>query len=205
MRGRRHSSCRTNLDGQANCSAESGQHVDERVCTEKVDPSTEEIADARLSHTEYLGRGSLPETARLDEFLYLYHEICANQQMLGLFAAKPQVTEYIPSGRRDLQLHNAPPSCTHRSALCNQCLISLSGKFYIVLRCFPSPFFKCMEHVDRFRKLGNVADAMFHSGMDSDLMNPLPNTRHRFPVRWLHSLLNQPKLKAREPPGIRRE
>jgi len=59
-----------------------------------------------------------------------------------------------------------------------------------------------MEHVDRFRKLSDVADAMFHSGMDSDLTNPRPNARHRFPVRRLHSPLNQPKLKTREPPGI---
>ena len=190
MRGRQHSSCRTNLDGQANCSAESGQHVDERVRTEKVDPSTEEIADARLSHTEYLGRGSLLETARLDEFLYLYHEIRANQQMFGLFAAKPQVTEYIPSGRRDLQFHNAPPLAHSPLSVVQSMPDIVAGQALHRAETFPSPFFECMEHVDRFRKLGDVADAMFHSGMYSDLTDPLPNTWHRFPVRRPQPLLN---------------
>jgi len=62
-----------------------------------------------------------------------------------------------------------------------------------------------MEHVDRFRKLGDVADAMFNRSVNSDLTDPLPNTRHWFPVRRLHSLLSPSKLKAREPSGIRRE
>jgi hypothetical protein len=80
---------RTNFNCQAHRSAKPSQHVDERVSAEEIDPPTEEITDARLGHTEYLGRGSLLETAQLDEFLYLYHEICANQQMLSFFAAKP--------------------------------------------------------------------------------------------------------------------
>ena len=98
-----------------------------------------------------------------------------------------------------------PTRCTYRSALGNKCLIALSGKFHIVLQRFSSPFFKGMEHVDRFCKLGNVADTVFHHSMNSDLTDPQPNARHRLPVRRLHSLLNQPKLKTREPPGIRRE
>lgn len=82
--------------------AEPGQHVDQRVVTEQVDTPAEEIADTGLGYPDYLGRDTLLETARCDELLHLYHEICANQQMLGLFAAKPQVTKYIPIGRRDL-------------------------------------------------------------------------------------------------------
>src|SRR4026208_1805129 len=126
--------------------------------------------------------------------------------MLGLVAPKPEVTEYIPSGRRDLQFHSAPPlSHILYSALRNQRLIPLSGKFHIVPRCFPGSFFEGMEHIDRFLKLGNVADTVFHRGMNSDLTDPRPNARHRFPVRRLPSLLNQPKLKTREPLGIRWE
>jgi hypothetical protein len=98
-----------------------------------------------------------------------------------------------------------PSRCTYHSALRNKCLIALSGKFHIVLRRFPGPFLKCMEHIDRFRKLGDVAYAMFHLGMNSDLTDAGTNARHRFPVQWLQPLLNQPKLKARESPGIPRE
>jgi hypothetical protein len=98
-----------------------------------------------------------------------------------------------------------PSRCTYHSALCNKCLIALSGKFHIVLRRFPGPFLECMEHIDRFHKLGDVAYAMFHLGMNSDLTDPGTNARHRFPVQWLQPLLNQPKLKARESPDIPRE
>lgn len=98
-----------------------------------------------------------------------------------------------------------PSRCTYHSALRNKCLIALSGKFHIVLRRFPGPFLKGMEHIDRFRKLGDVADAMFHLGMNSNLTDAGTNARHRFPVQWLQPLLNQPKLKARESPGTPRE
>lgn len=46
------------------------------------------------------------------------------------------------------------------------------GKFYIVLRCFSGSFFEGMEYIDRFLKLGNIADTVFHSGMNSDLTDP---------------------------------
>ena len=87
--------------------AKPGQHVDERIRTEQIDPSTKEIADARLGHTEYLDCSSLFETARLDELLNLDHQVRSDQQMLGLFVPKPEVTEYVPSGRRNLQFLGA--------------------------------------------------------------------------------------------------
>ncbi len=74
-----------------------------------------------------------------------------------------------------------------------------------MLRYFSGSFFESMEHIDRSLKLGNVADTVFHRGMNSNLTDPRPNARHRFPVRRLLSLLNQPKLKTREPPSILRE
>jgi hypothetical protein len=202
----RPSGSRANLDCQAHRRTEPSQHIDKRVRTEQVDPPTEKIANTGLGYIEYLGCISLFEAARRDELLNLDHQIRSDQQMLGLFVPKPNVTEYIPCGRRDLQFQSIPPlSRSHCSALCNQCLIPLFGKFYIVLRCFSGSFFEGMEHIDRFLKLGNIADTMFHRSVNSDLPDSRPNTRHRFPVRRLHSLLNQPKLKTRKPPGIRRE
>jgi hypothetical protein len=65
-----------------------------------------------LGYTEYLGCVSLFEAARRDELLKLDHQIRSDQQMLGLFTPKPEVAEYIPSGRRDFQFHDAPPSRT---------------------------------------------------------------------------------------------
>ena len=52
------------------------------------------------------------------------------------------------------------------------------GKFYIVLRCFSGSFFEGMEYIDRFLKLGNIADTVFHSGMNSDLTDPSMLAKH---------------------------
>ncbi len=131
MCGRRQSSCWANLDCQAHRSAKPGQHVDERIRTEEIDPPAEEIADARLGHTEHLRGSSLFEATRSNEFLHLDHEIRSNQQMLSLLAAKPEVTEYIPSGRCDFELrasneglpflfsqhHTLPPKGTSKTIL----------------------------------------------------------------------------------------
>ena len=93
----------------------------------------------------------------------------------------------------------------HRSALCHKLLIALSGKFDIAFRGFPGPFFKRMKHIDRFRKLDDITDTMFHRGMDSHLTDAGTNRRHRLPVRRLQPLLNLTELKTCEPPRIRRE
>ena len=106
----RPSGSRANLDCQAHRRAKPGQHVDERVRTEQVDSPTEKIANTGLGYTEYLCCVSLFEAAGGDELLNLDHQVRSDQQMLGLFVPKPDVTEYIPSGRRDLQFHDAPPS-----------------------------------------------------------------------------------------------
>jgi hypothetical protein len=85
----RPSGCRANLDGQAHRRTKPSQHVDKRVSAEEIDPPTEEITDARLSHTEYLGRASLFEAAGGDELLNLDHQVRSDQQMLSLLTAKP--------------------------------------------------------------------------------------------------------------------
>ena len=70
----RPSGSRANRDGQVHRRSEPSQHVDKRVRTEQVDPPTEEIADAWLGYTEYLGCVSLFETAGSDELLNLDHQ-----------------------------------------------------------------------------------------------------------------------------------
>ena len=107
------SGCRANLDGQAHRRAKPSQHIDERVRAEEVDPPTEEIADARLGYTEYLRGCLLLEAAGCDEPLQLDHKVRSDQQMLGLLAAKPEVTEYISAGWCDLEFHDAPPHSMH--------------------------------------------------------------------------------------------
>ena len=59
----------TKLNGQAQRSAKPGQHVDQRIRTEQVNTSTEEIADAGLGHAEYLPSRLLLEATGCDELL----------------------------------------------------------------------------------------------------------------------------------------
>lgn len=99
--GRETSGCSADFYGETYLCPEPGQHIDEGIRAEQVDAPTEKIADAGLSHTDYLGRGFLLEAAGRDEFLHLNHEVRPNQQMFSFLAAKPEVAEDIPGRRRD--------------------------------------------------------------------------------------------------------
>ena len=67
---------RTNLDGQTNRRTKASEHIDERIGT---DTPAEEIADARLRHTQGFGCSLLLETASQDKLLYLDHEVRPDQ------------------------------------------------------------------------------------------------------------------------------
>jgi hypothetical protein len=54
-----------------------------------------------------------------------------------------------------------------------------------------------MKHIYCFRKLSHVTDAVFHRGMNSDLLYARTNRRHRLAVDRLQPLLYLPELKAR--------
>jgi hypothetical protein len=62
-----------------------------------------------------------------------------------------------------------------------------------------------MEHIDRFSKLDDVTDAMFHRGMNSNLTDAGTDRRYRLPIGRLQTLLNLPELKACEASGIPRK
>ena len=62
-----------------------------------------------------------------------------------------------------------------------------------------------MKHIDSVFERRNVEDAMFESGVDSDLPNASSNSGHRLPVVWLESLLHAAKLEARDAAGITRK
>ena len=100
---------RANLHDQTNRRTEPSKHIDERIGTEEIDTPAEEIADTRLRHAERLGGSPLFESASRDELLYLDHEVRPDQQMFGLLTAKSHITEHVPGGRCDFQLHGTFP------------------------------------------------------------------------------------------------
>ena len=201
--GRETSGCSADFHRETYMCPKPGQYIDERIRAEQVDAPTKEITDAGLSHTEYLGRGFLLEAAGCDEFLHLNHEVRPDQQMLGFFAAKPEVAEDIPGGRRDFYLHDdSPLPLTLRSALSHECLITLPANVHITLRRFSGPFFEGMKYINGLRKLGDVAYATFHRGMNSDFTDAGTNCRHRLPVGRLQAMLYLSELKACKPSGI---
>jgi hypothetical protein len=59
-----------------------------------------------------------------------------------------------------------------------------------------------MKDVHGVRKLRHITDAVFHLGMDSDLIDARTNRGHRLEIGWAHTLLNLTELKACQPPGI---
>lgn len=63
------------LQDQLHADSQQGQHIDERICAEEINPAAEEVADARLSDPKDLGRLCLLEASGLDQLLELDHEV----------------------------------------------------------------------------------------------------------------------------------
>lgn len=165
------SDCGSHFHFETYLSSQSREQIDQCVCAEQVDPSAKEVTDAGLRDAKNLGRGLLLETAGSDEFLHLNHEVRADQQMFGFFAGKADVSEDIAARFCHLEL---PWHFSHmlisRSTLSQEDLIALPCEIDIMLRCFSGPFWERMKHIDGFRKLRHVTDAVFHGGIHSDLI-----------------------------------
>jgi hypothetical protein len=48
---------------------------------------------------------------------------------------------------------------------------SVLGEFQIPFRRLPGSLLESMKHLNALRELGNIEDAMFESGVDTDLLN----------------------------------
>jgi len=59
------------LYDEADVDAEPGQHVDQTVSAEQIDPPSEEVADARLRDAQNLGGLGLRQSTRGDRLLKL--------------------------------------------------------------------------------------------------------------------------------------
>jgi hypothetical protein len=67
---------------------------------------------------------------------------------------------------------------------------------------FLRSLFERVKYVDRLGKLGHVENAVLGLGMDPDLDNSGPDSRHRFPVGRPQPLLDPPQLKSGRLPRI---
>lgn len=83
-----------------------------------------------------------------------------------------------------------------RSTLSQEGLIAFPCEIDIMLRRFSGPFWEYMEHIDGFRKLRHVTNAVFHGGMHSDLIDARTNRRHRLEVGRVQTLLYLSELKT---------
>src|SRR5712692_1963660 len=71
------------------------EHLDEAVDAKELNLASHEIADARLSHAEQLGRLCLSKTAILDQLAQTDHEFGANAEVLGFVFREPEVTKNV--------------------------------------------------------------------------------------------------------------
>ena len=62
-----------------------------------------------------------------------------------------------------------------------------------------------MKHVDRFTEFYDVEDAVFGPRVDPNFEDAGSNAWHGFPIGWLQSLLNKPKMVPRNASRIFRK
>ena len=90
---------------QTNARTEACQHVDEHVRTEQVDPPTDQVTDPGLRDSKKRGRLFLLEMPGCDQLLDLDQEVCANQEVLRLLTAEPEIPEHIAGRWRHSEVH----------------------------------------------------------------------------------------------------
>jgi hypothetical protein len=66
----------------------------------------------------------------------------------------------------------------------DQVPIPSPSEIHIMLGSFSCSFLKDMKNIDRFCKLGDIADPMLYRGMNPNLPYSRSNARHRLPVEW---------------------
>lgn len=71
--------------------AGAGEHLDQCVDGEAIDPTTNDVRDPRLGDTEHSRRRHLRQAAAADDFRDDRHQARAEQQVLGFGGWKAQV------------------------------------------------------------------------------------------------------------------
>jgi hypothetical protein len=69
-----------------------------------LDPSAEQIADARLRDAQNLRGLHLCESAGRDRLLQLDQQVRADEHMPGFFRGEPEIAKYVARRRRDLHV-----------------------------------------------------------------------------------------------------
>ena len=67
------------FENEPNTDTEAGEHVNERVSAEQVDPASKQVTYPRLRYAENFCHLGLFEASRRDQFLDLDHQIRPNQ------------------------------------------------------------------------------------------------------------------------------
>lgn len=105
------------LHEQSDPPAQAGQHVDQGIGAEQVNPAAEQIADPRLGDAQDLGRLCLSQAAGPDDLLDMKHQGGADAEVLGPLRGEAQVPENVPCRGRDLHFHGLRPSLRWRTQI----------------------------------------------------------------------------------------
>ena len=90
-------------------------------------------------------------------------------------------------------------------SLFGECSVSLPCDLHIRFGRSPAPLLEGVQDVHGLCELCDVQDSVFQRCVEADLPDTRSHRRHRLPVRWVEPLLDTPKLKAGESPGVRRK
>src|SRR6266850_293539 len=83
------------FDNEPNTHTQASEHVDECVGAEQVNPAPKQVTHPRLGHAENLCHFGLLETSGSDQLLNFNQQVRTNEQVLGLFRRKTQISEDV--------------------------------------------------------------------------------------------------------------
>lgn len=67
------------FENEPHADTQTGEHVDERVSAEKVDPAPKQVTHPRLCYTENFGHLGLLEASGFDQLLDVDHQVRPNE------------------------------------------------------------------------------------------------------------------------------
>jgi len=83
------------LKDEPGADSELGQHVDQSLGAEEIDPATHEVADSRLSDAQQLSGLALLELARRNRPLEIQQQVGTNPERFGLVGREAEVSKHV--------------------------------------------------------------------------------------------------------------
>jgi hypothetical protein len=175
--------------------AGSRRKSDQHFKAESFPFAPDQVGNPGLTDAKEFRRLMLRKLLDLNEFPEIGHKIGTHLKNGGLLWGIPQINEYVPRRIDNGLVHGLPSNL----------LVSLASQIHILSARFASLLLKCMKHVNRIAKLGDIDYAPLPQYVNANLFCAVPNSPHWLPVAWLKSALNCMKIESCGPASFFRE